>query len=571
MSRRPLAVIDSETDPFAKGVIVKPFVWGFYDGESFRHWWEDEEGFVDFLVEQDACVYAHNGGRFDFAFLYRYLDAGDRIKLLHGVPSKIQFGDAELRDSIRILPMALSSFQKTRFDYQKMVVGEREKHRDEIVGYLEDDCRDLFDVLAAYEHEFGRHETVAATAMSQFIKIQGEEIPDRGAAHYERFKPYYFGGRCEVWPGRVGPFARDLASYDINSAYPWACRFDHPCGDPMHGSDLPDSAHRDPYFARIRARSDGALPWRENVGDRINYPRGFGVREYLATGWEIEAGLETGALRIESVKDVYTFSERWNASTYVDEFFERKASAKRLEKEGETAEDRRRGKYQKIFAKFMLNSLYGKSGQDGSRFSDFRLIEPGDMRYWIGEGAKIVGNMGELVVIALPSEHSRFYDVVIAASITGMVRAKLWRALSTSTDPYYCDTDSVFCAEPGSGIEIGDDLGQWELEGEYTHGGFGGRKLYAARFHDASANCYEQACGHSSRFHSRTGAGCSRCDCKGFHDGWKKASKGTRLEPSEIVEIAHGNEVTWEAESPTFSVSRGTFFQKRTIRREQEG
>ena len=90
MSRRKsrkIYAVDCETDPFEYGQKVAPFVWGSFDGESFYYFWGDTEeeccaDFVEHLREEaeenpdeKILVYAHNGGRFDFMFLYKYFDA----------------------------------------------------------------------------------------------------------------------------------------------------------------------------------------------------------------------------------------------------------------------------------------------------------------------------------------------------------------------------------------------------------------------------------------------------------------------------------------------------------------
>lgn len=559
--RRPVAVIDSETDPFAHGATIEPFLWVYYDHDGARVFWNDQESFVEFLLEQDAVVYAHNGSRFDFSFLYEYLEPGDRISFINGAPARIEFGRAELRDSIRILPLPLSALSKMRFDYAKMTRANREKHKAEIVEYCIDDCRQLYEAVLAFEEEFGRKLTVAGAAMSQFVKIHGEPIEDQGAGQYQLLKPFYFGGRCEVAPGKIGRFDYPLNVWDLNSAYPWACTFEHGCGPPMRRSMLP---RRGPYFARIEAISDGCLPWRENPGDRIEYPRDSTKRIYHASHHEIEAGLETNTLHITRVLDVYTFQDRWTADRFVEIFYARKADAKKRMQTAETEAVRNRAKLDLTFAKLMLNGLYGKTGQDASRFRDHELIPLGQIERAYAKGHTLAGVLGDLAVIAKPPRHARWYDVAIAASVTAQVRARLWRAICASDDFHYCDTDSIMARD--ATLPVSAALGEWEHEGTFDRGAFAGRKLYTLRRADAKlGRCY--ACEHAPDHHTN-GFGCARCDCRGFDDGWKTASKGTRLSPLDVYRVADGAPVTWEAEAPTFSFHRGRYYQVRTVTRE---
>ena len=94
-----LAVVDCETDPFKAGRMPEPFVWCYVD-ETGREevFWEDTEGFIAFLREQNALVYAHNGGRFDWHFIADRLDAGP-ITILNGRLAAMRLGRARLRDS----------------------------------------------------------------------------------------------------------------------------------------------------------------------------------------------------------------------------------------------------------------------------------------------------------------------------------------------------------------------------------------------------------------------------------------------------------------------------------------
>ena len=58
-----------------------------------------------------------------------------------------------------------------------------------------------------------------------------------------------------------------------------------------------------------------------------------------------------------------------------------------------------------------------------------------------------------------------FFNVATAASITGFVRSYLFRSLLAVKNPVYCDTDSIMCSN-GDKLDIGGNLGQWELESE---------------------------------------------------------------------------------------------------------
>ena len=134
----------------------------------------------------------------------------------------------------------------------------------------------------------------------------------------------------------------------------------------------------------------------------------------------------------------------------------------------------------------------------------------------------------------------RYYNVATAASVTGFVRAYLFRALSHSGGLIYCDTDSLAARDLGS-LDYGDGLGQWKREGDFDSYAVAGKKLYA--FHRAGSD--------------------SRYDPKAEEQDktWKIASKGVNFAsredgPALIQRIAEGDSVEYEPEVPTYSVTR---------------
>jgi hypothetical protein len=132
----------------------------------------------------------------------------------------------------------------------------------------------------------------------------------------------------------------------------------------------------------------------------------------------------------------------------------------------------------------------------------------------------------------LPEDEQHYYNIVVAASITGFVRAYLAEAKSKAKNIYYCDTDCLVCEDYGD-INIGPELGQWELEAHCIYGAIAGKKLYAFKKIDGS---------------------------------WKTATKGVKLSPDEIISVSRGKEVTYYPENPTFSVKKSPVFTERKIK-----
>lgn len=519
---RPWFVIDAETDPFQYDRVPEPFAWCAYGAKLDRVWWNDGETFAEWLATQDAIAYAHNGGRFDFHFLAKHFNPEKPIRIINGRIASVFVGECELRDSWLLCPIPLAAHEKTAIDYSLFESDRREAHREEITAYLRDDCVSLWRLLDAFHSEHpGLPLTLPSAAMKAMQALEGVKAA-RGSERFDaELRPWYFGGRCEaIRPGIFDPCA--LRSFDLNSAYPAAMLQAHwwgfhRCLDTRLPTD-PERLQR--CMAQIEATSEGALPLRV-PGARLAYPRGE-RHIFHATGWEILAGLETGTLRIHRVLEVLEPLESQSFGVFVDHYWRAKEEAERT-----------KDKARRHIAKITLNGCYGKFAQDPTEFLEWDLCDsiPPMADHW--RHVSIAD--GLFHAIGRPSDKKRWYNVATAASITGCVRAQLWRAICASREVYYCDTDSILCAEPG--FPIGRGIGEWKDEGSVSGLVVAGRKLYAAK----------------------------------LEGEWKVRSKGVKLSVSELFAIARGDTVEWKAEAPTFSWGKGVGFLKRNVRmRERE-
>jgi len=148
-----------------------------------------------------------------------------------------------------------------------------------------------------------------------------------------------------------------------------------------------------------------------------------------------------------------------------------------------------------------------------------------------GEDFNVSGMIGGWTIFNYPlSEAKRnYYHLGCAASITGYVRAYLWRHIKACRDAgidvLYCDTDSIMTNAPAEHIfAIGEELGQWDCEFTGDYAAIGGKKLYAFR-----------------------GIG-------DYAGKWKIGSKGARLTAQQIVKVAKGEEVRWKNDAPTYKL-----------------
>lgn len=527
---RPIAVIDCETDPFLHGRVPKPFLWGYYDGTNYEEF-TDVHSLVKFLAQKEQIVYAHNGGKFDYHYILDYLEPYQEITIINGRLAKFKIGQCELRDSYNILPTALSKYQKTEIDYSIFEEKERnKKHNSKLIrDYLYDDCVYLYQYVIGFIEQYGGALTLAGAAMKKWKQISGIELPYDHKGHlYENFKQYYYGGRCQSF--EHGIIDVDFQMADINSAYPYAMLHEHPYTteyitlEHEHFSFFDHCLNsQQTAFVRLTCTSRGALPYRGS-DNGLYFPDDAVSREYFITGWELLAALETNTIHNVKIHEYTLWPDRINFSEYINYFYERRKIAKA---NGDIKESN--------YCKLMMNSLYGKFGSNPDNYSSYQVIDNNllDENGVIMEGDKewsFSGDLGDWTLIGadLDEKEQRFYNVATSASITGFVRAYLWRALCDCGRPLYCDTDSIAAVSIGSLPNgFGKELGQWEIEGEFNQAALAGRKLY-------------------SFAHSEP-------DKK---DQYKTAHKGARLEPEQIIEIAKGAEIVYQPESPTYSIHK---------------
>lgn len=511
--KKAICTCDCETDPFIYGRIPAPFVWGFYGFGKFHHF-HSTEGFVDFIENCDPCYcFAHNGGKFDYHFMLDFIPSGQEIKIINGRLSEFRIGNVTFRDSFNILPVPLAALQKDVFDYTKLEADVRHKHMPEIIEYLKNDCVYLHDAVSEFIGKYDNKLTLAGAAMNQWKKFH-KEIPRTHGDYYERFSPYYYGGRVE--PFKTGIFDGDFKVYDINSAYPTMMKSKfHPYGSKYKETTRPFDSELPAAMLTIECDSFGALPLRGKNG--LSFPHAR--NEFKCTGHEFIAGLETGTIKNPSIKHAYVFFDLIQFDEYVDHFYE-------LKKVAGAAGDN--AGY--LHAKLFLNSLYGKWATNPDNYSAYILGRHGDSLPAGYSYGNVIGDT-QIFCRDLEDNEKFFYNLATSASITGAVRAYLWESICSVDEPLYCDTDSIICSD-GDSLSLGSDLGQWDIEGECDRVAIAGKKLYSCRLKNGQ---------------------------------YKTASKGVKLTPKEIERVAKGEKVMYRSDAPTFSLKSGVGFTVRNV------
>jgi hypothetical protein len=533
-TKKIIAVVDTETDPFAYGCNVKPFCLGFDTGERYVDFWGDDcvKQFFDFLATETAegneyVIYAHNGGKFDFYFFLEYLDPDQAPLIMGGRLVKIMFQGQEFRDSFAIIPQSLASYQKDEIDYDNFTRDKREQYKAEILHYMRKDCQYTRELICGFHNMFGDKLTIASAAMCMLNSFHGfEKMTSEGMD--DRFRQYYYGGRNQCFEtGVLRPkFGPHFLVYDRNSMYPAEMR------DALHPISnrprLQTAIDQDTDFACIEAINHGALPMRDEKGG-LDFTVKRGT--FYATIHEIRAGIDTGTLEIIRVKHAWAFDRKATFREFVEHFYGLRLEA------GERGDI-----LAKTLYKLCLNSPYGKFALNPRKFKQWALTvgeipEP----QWSPDhpdGWSLHSQTGDLFIWQRPSpRRNGFYNVATAASITGAARANLLRNLALSKRPIYCDTDSIIC-EGLRGDLNETELGGWKLEAIGDRAAIAGKKLYTI---------YNQT------------------DLRDTGEAIKLASKGVRLTPREIIAVCNGEEITYRNPVPTFKLDGSTEFVSRRI------
>lgn len=524
---RKLAVIDLETDPFLHGRLPKPFLSGFYDGERIVEFWGDDciLQLVTFLatLKDKYVIYAHNGGKFDFFYFFDYLE--NPVRIINGRIVVSHIGDHQLRDSYAILPVPLKTHGKKEIEYWKFEREHREEHKPEIIEYWKYDCESLYDLVFKFRERFGDKLTIGSTAIGVLQKMH--PFTKANKAHDETYRPFYFGGRVEAL--ETGILEGKFEVYDVNSMYPDAMKnVVHPEGrkyamvcEPKLVGDCMLKGFKCPFFfIRVIGKNHGALPMRTKEGLNFRIPYG----EFHTTSHELRVALRHGLFEIEKIVVAYVPHNTIQFGDYVDTFMEEKILGK---KQG--------NKTMELFSKLLLNSAYGKFGQNSDNYYDFQIVRElseitqlDNFDEW-----ELYEQHREFSIWRKKVDRDAFFDVAIAASITSASRANLLGALSTATRPIYCDTDSIICEE-FNGRKSDFELGAWKHEATLSRVAVAGKKLYAG-FNAAG-------------------------------EVEKLATKGVRLSADEIVRLCGGADVHWQNMAPSFSVSNAPKFISRTIK-----
>lgn len=282
-----------------------------------------------------------------------------------------------------------------------------------------------------------------ATYRHRFMKVKVYIHNRQDALDLERAS--YHGGRCECF--YVGKTHGELIyKLDVNSMYAYVMRKNKFPTRLIKTLRYPSIEEVKKYIKHYALAGQFVLNTEEpvypyKINKRTCYPIGKGI--FNLTTPEIQYALRYN--HIERCRVLYLYSIKDIFSSYVNFFYEQKKSA-RLYNNVVWSE----------ISKLLLNSLYGKFGQHGSKWHKSKLaFKPGF--YYIkdvgkgdnkGEDIRVIGNRVEIQQSIGENYHS---FPCIASHVTAYARMYFWRLIQTARikNIYYVDTDSLFVNAEG--------------------------------------------------------------------------------------------------------------------------
>lgn len=421
---------------------------GVYDGKKYYHF-TDIGSFIEHILRREYRYFrwfAHFGGRYDLNFIFDWIR--NHLNSIHCsfycsgsmvLQMTLRRGDrvAKLCDSYRLLQGKLRDLgisfgvkhQKTEFDFQDMVYSKA------LLEYNEQDCLCLYEVLESFFEQTGiTSETFATHALRVWRKDYLKEKiwkPHENVLEFARKS--YHGGHVEVY--KRGSTA--LNAYDVNSMYPFVMLSPVPT-DYIGESRriILDGRQYGFVHAVVKIPENVYIPPLPYQLEKLYFPNG--ILEGIWTTEELSEAEQRG-VSIQRVIKAYYFNTRHIFTDYVTTLYELKKKS---------------GEPMRTIAKLLLNSLYGKFGQQPVK------------KVYMTEQDAPYGSYPILTPNGKPSgfayyerrSNSAYLLPHISSAITSKARIVLLNRLNDNS--HYCDTDSVFTPDF---IPTGNELGDWDL------------------------------------------------------------------------------------------------------------
>src|SRR5579871_413616 len=355
------AVFDIESKGWIHFVVI-----ALYDGKTYQVF-TSLKAFLSEISKKKYrgyVFYAHNGGKFDFLFLLE--DIFNKSSWKTGVWEKNggilaltienQTTKFTIADSYAILAQSQlklsQSFNvkhsKVAFDFEKEVVSIRNK---KLMKRLEFDCKGLYEIIGKFfssDYIINPKLTIGSQALDTYIHKFSTFTPVRlNIKHEEAIREnFYSGGRVEVYKG----YGKNIHCYDVNSLFPFVMLNEMPVGECVRTKQYKKGLIGF-YCVEIKSTPDWYISPLLVKGSKNFFVNGKG--EYFFSSAMLEYLKSEFGIRC-NVKWGFVFkSKEYIFNDYVEHFYNLKRNAK----DG----------VERWIAKYMLNTLYGKLGQDRNR------------------------------------------------------------------------------------------------------------------------------------------------------------------------------------------------------------
>jgi hypothetical protein len=419
------------------------------------------------------------------------------------------------------MPFRLADFKgktaKLDIDITKLEKKVRQKHRKEIEEYLRMDCVTLHELVTSFISMYGLELTIGTTAMKQLRKVHDfEMLPASKDAEIRAL--YFYGGRVDCL--QSGILRGDFKLYDVNSMYPYVmANYSHPIGAE---STVGKRITHETCFITCEGYNHRAFPTREKGGG-LDYRKQFG--RFHISRHEFDVATRLGLFEPTKIVMCFNWPRQGTFKEFVEKFYGNRNACKA---EGDL-------KGAQLYKAVLVNA-YGKFSQNPASYKEYQITEGGvfmDNPWRLNSMVDMNGKPeNQFMVWTKPSLDASRFNVATGASITGAARAVLMEAITTATNPIYCDTDSLLC-ENLSLDKDASKLGSWKLEATIDEACIAGKKLYAFFL---NGKCI------------------------------KKAHKGFKITGEDIRAVCEGQEVTSYNDAPTFKLDGACNFVKRTVR-----
>lgn len=446
---------------------------GHYNGDEYHHFFSMDElidhCFTDYQATGIGTVWAHFGGIYDFMFLIHEVLENKKYKISEMLPRgsgfllikvvQVKTGvEIVFRDSSAVLPFGLAKLTESfgvEHKKQKFDVSNIEGVTPELLDYLKDDCRGLYEVLEAYQNwdlikKVGVQSTMASQAMKVFRLYLHRDLYALSDRQDRNIRAGYFGGRTEIFK----PFYKgteNLYCYDVNSLYPTV----------MRDNEFPNKLEREvDYYTEddmgffdctveVPKMYIPPLPYVMPKVNKLVFPTGTfrGMWSNLELSYAQSLGV-----KIKRVHKGYLFSNGgYIFRDYIDDLYRRRLEA--IEK-GDGVGN--------IICKLLMNSCYGRFGLNKDR----EEIVFDDMSSGLKFKTEIKLKDGSSVYLMSKPKRldSSFANVAISSWVTAASRVHMHKKFGEAgfENIYYTDTDSLFTTTE---METGSGLG--ELKEEY--------------------------------------------------------------------------------------------------------